>query len=112
YQEAAVRWTAATTGFYDFTSTFTGLNTYGTTVDTHVMLNGADVYSGWVMGYLATDNYATHAAYLTAGDTVTMAVGNAGSFGFDTTGLQAVIATSAIPEPVSGVLFGTLLLVT
>jgi hypothetical protein len=111
-QEAAVRWTAQTTGFYDLATLFTGLNGEGTTVDTHIMLNGADVYSGWVMGYMATDNYATNAAYITAGDTVTMAVGGAGSFGLDTTGLQAVIATSAVPEPVSGVLFGTLLLAT
>src|SRR5581483_6557288 len=106
-QNAAVQWTAPTTGYYDVNTLFTGLNYNGTTVDTHVMYNGADVYSGWVMGYLATDSYNTHAAYITACDTVTMAVGGAGTFGWDTTGLQAVISTSAIPEPVSGVLFGT-----
>ena len=111
-QDAAVQWTAATTGYYDLSTLFTGLNTYGTTVDTHVMWNGVDVYSGWVNGYMATDNYATHAAYLTAGDTLTMAIGSAGQFGLDTTGLQAVISTSSIPEPISGVLFGSLLLVT
>jgi hypothetical protein len=111
-QEAVVQWTAPKTDYYDITSVFEGLNTAGTTTDVHVLANGVDIYTGYVNGYQALDGFGTTGAYLQAGDTLTFAVGGEGTFGLDTTGLQATIVTSAIPEPVSGVLLGTLLLVS
>jgi hypothetical protein len=111
-QEAVVQWTAPKTDYYDISSVFEGLNTTGTTTNVSVLANGQNIYTGYVDGYQAMDGFGTAGAYLHAGDTIAFAVGDQGAFGFDTTGLQATISTSAIPEPVSGVLLGTLLLVS
>jgi len=113
---AMIRWTAPYAATFALTAAFTNQDRgVGNTVDVHILLNGAAIYSFDFMGasFFALDSGPpAFMANLTlvAGDTLDFIVGNARNFVADSTGLSAVITsplttTAPIPEP------GTLALV-
>jgi hypothetical protein len=94
-QNSVLRWTAPASGNYHVKAVFWGDDFVGpTTTDVHVLLNGLAIYSGEVSGFgPSSDQSFTSTISVAAGDTVDLAVGYGtdGSYGFDTTGVSAVI---------------------
>ena len=102
-QNAVVRWTAPSTGSYVIEATFTGRdNARGTTTDVAVLSNGAELWSGEVTGYLATQSYPASRLNLNAGDTVDFTVGFGIdlNYSYDSTGLSADISLLDTTPPV------------
>lgn len=102
-QNAIVRWTAPSTGSYSIDATFTGRDdARGTTTDVAVLSNEITLWSGEVMGYLATQSYAAGPVNLNAGDTIdfTVGFGTDLSYAYDTTGLSANVSLIDTTPPV------------
>ena len=102
-QNAVVRWTAPSTGSYVIEATFTGRDSArGTTTDVAVLSNGAELWSGEVTGYLATQSYPASRLNLNAGDTVDFTVGFGIdlNYSYDSTGLSADISQIDTTPPV------------
>jgi hypothetical protein len=103
---AIVRFTAPTSGVFQVNTTFEGRETFPTSTDVHVLLNGSSLFDGAVVGFgPPSDQSFAMSLNLNAGDHLDFAVGwGNGTFFGDTTALAATI--SAVPEPSSAVLFG------
>jgi len=102
-QNAIVRWTAPSAGSYALAATFTGRDDVGmTSTDVAVLANSAELWSGEVTGYLATQSYRASRLNLNAGDVVdfTVGYGTDGSYSYDTTGLSADISLLDTTPPV------------
>jgi large repetitive protein len=102
---AVVRWTAPAAGVISVGATFTGLAfTVPTTTDVHVLHNGSVLFNGAVTAFGAGPSFNATRTIL-AGDTIDFAVGfGNGDYGFDTTGLDAVIRY-ADPAPITDYTF-------
>lgn len=102
------RFTAPTDGTYSLATTFTGLDTYGTTTDVHVLYGSTQLFGGNINGY---NDIATYSDVLTlaAGDTIDFAVGDGtdGSYYYDSTGIAATLTPAAVPLPSSALLMLT-----
>ncbi len=98
-----VRWTAPASGSYLVDTVFTGMDSRGATTDPHVVLNGRDLFAGYIRGGLDTPtNVASYKKTISVakGDTIDFAVGPGGNgYICDSTGLMAKIALVA---PASG----------
>ena len=98
-----VRWTAPASGSYLVDTVFTGMDSRGATTDPHVVLNGHDLFAGYIRGGLDTPtNVASYKKTISVakGDTIDFAVGPGGNgYICDSTGLTAKIALVA---PASG----------
>ena len=113
-QFSVVRFTAASAGLYNLTSSFVPVTTDGTTTDVHVLENGLSVFDGNVSG---TYNDSSGASYndsaltLSAGETVDFAVGYGadGDFYRDATGLSATLTPAPVPEASTTVSLGLML---
>ena len=119
-----LRFTAPTAGNYTFNISFTGNNSIvAPSTDVHVMIDGANSYSGTVnsirvgevLGAGPTFTPAAPIA-LAAGGTIDLAVGDGGNgHGYDLTGVYGFIerlggGASSVPEPASAAMAGCALL--
>jgi len=90
-----LRWTAPASGNYQVKAVFWGDDFAGpTTTDVHVLHNGVRIYSGEVSGFgPSSDQSFMSTISVAAGDTIDFAVGYGtdGNYGFDSTGVSAVI---------------------
>lgn len=102
-QNAIVRWTSPASGNYTLTGLFIGLDPVPTTTDVHVLLNGVSQFDGVVNTFGGTPVSFSLGGALAAGDTLDFAVGYGpnGHFFSDSTGFNATINFSAVPEPSS-----------
>lgn len=106
---SVVRFTVPTTGVYTIAGGFQGIDRAPTTTDVHVLINGStSVFAGNVNSFGVLVPFST-VQTLSAGTTVDFAVGlgTDGGAPNDSTGLQATLTSSAIPEPGSLALLGT-----
>jgi hypothetical protein len=94
-QNSVLRWTAPASGNYQVKAVFWGDDFEGpTTTDVHVLHNRLCIYSGEVSGYgPSSDQSFTSTISVAAGDTIDFAVGYGTDrgYGFDSTGVSAVI---------------------
>jgi hypothetical protein len=102
---AIVRWTAPVSGFYDVDAAFTDRDygaPGGATTDVHVLVNGSSLYDGIINrnGWGLGPTPFSAALSFTAGDTVDFVVGRGSNDTYfaDSTGLDATISLSVVPE--------------
>lgn len=100
-----VRWTSPVAGQANIAATFVGLDSDGTTVDVHVLLNGSSIFDGWINNYAVPMSYSG-SVMVNVGDTIDFAVAYGSNYNLldDTTGLAATITT--VPEPATILLLG------
>jgi hypothetical protein len=103
---AIYRFTAPAAGSYSVDAFFFTQDTNATGVDVYVLKNGGTTLFSAPVAHAGADTYAywNGSVTLAAGGTLDFAVGNAGSFLYDSTGLGVQIA--AVPEPQTYALFG------
>ena len=96
-QNGIVRWTAPSTGLYDVSASFIGLDTYGTTTDVAVLHNSyskmaPQLFVAFVLGYNDIKTFST-AVFALAADTIdfTVGFGSDGNYFDDSTGISVVI---------------------
>lgn len=96
---SVLRFTAPSTGLFNFVAAFIGQDVVGTTTDVHVLKNNGVLWSSTVNGYLNTTSKSSSVA-LAVGDTLDVAVGpNTGGYFFDTTGVEFTV--NPVPEPMT-----------
>lgn len=100
-EEATVRWTAPTSGIFELTGLFQGLQKQGSavpTTDVKVLLNGSEnLFAGNINSFAQPIAFSL-TKRLQAGDILDFAVGDGGNnFFVDGTGFNVQI--SAVPEP-------------
>ncbi|WP_428303639.1 hypothetical protein [Lacipirellula sp.] len=119
-----LRFTAPTAGNYTFNVSFTGNNSIvAPSTDVHVLVNGANSYSGAVNAIRVGEVLGAGPTFvpaspipLAAGGTIDLAVGDGGNgHGFDLTGAYGYIeriggAVSSVPEPACATLAGSALM--
>ena len=106
------RFTVPSSGLYDISGSYSGLDSFevGTTTDVHVLKNNVSIFDGVVNSAFsggvpgAGPSFSLLSLSLLSTDTIDFAVGFSGSKsdtsnGFDTTGLNVTITTAAVPEP-------------
>lgn len=103
------RFTAPTTGTYQFSVDFIGQDQIiGTTTDVHLLVNDgtALLVSGMVTGFHSTFSSGSYSMLLQAGDTIDAAVGmgNNGTYYGDSTGLD--FRVELVPAPGAAALLG------
>jgi hypothetical protein len=109
--DTIVRWTAPAAGTYSISGLFELLDIAPTGIIGEIFDNGTQLYSQLLTGpgaNQATETPGEAASFmlhvdLTAGDVLAFGVNNDGNFHDDSTGFTATI--SAVPEPVSAVVF-------
>jgi hypothetical protein len=110
-QYSVVRFTVPTSGLYSLTSAYNaldpGLGSHLGHVDVHVLLNGVSLFDGSVDGVGSPASFNTSLA-LATGDQLDFKVGYGSNMDYDSdsTGLVAVLSTTAVPEPSSLALLG------
>ena len=95
-----LRWTAPTTGAYDIEGAFTVQDTSANSVTLNIEgLGYSDTFVGQALGTQKSFSYNN--TLITAGTSLYFAVGDAGNYTFDSTGLKLTIADSesSVPEP-------------
>ena len=105
---SVIRWTAPQAGFVSLTTMFSGLDFVGpTTTDVHVLLNGTSLFDAVVECYLNTSTFTT-ARSVASGETIDLVVGFGSNQNYfnDSTGVDSVIAFTAVPEPSGITLLG------
>jgi hypothetical protein len=100
---AIVRWVAPDATDITLDAAFTRLHSGGT--DVHVFVDGVEVFSGLLNSSTPSQSYNGLFSVL-AGDVVDFRVGPNGDYSGDTTGLDALITATPVPEPGSGLLLG------
>ena len=110
-QHSVLRFTAPASGNYQVKAVFWGDDFVGpTTTDVHVLHNGLGLYTGEVTGFgrPSSDQSFTTTISVTAGDTIDFAVGYGtdGGYGFDSTGVSAVITQLALSCQLTGIVNG------
>lgn len=96
-----IRFTAPSSGSYDLEGSFRGIDVVGATTDVSVLLNGSSLFND-ELNLNGNGNTALYTSTVTmnAGDTLDFRVGDGGNGPlFDSTGLEAVVIGSSIPEP-------------
>jgi hypothetical protein len=98
-ENAIIRWTAPSAGYYTVSAIFTGMDYAGpTTTDVHVLQNGTAIFNGNVSGYSTTgaQSFST-TLNVSAGDATDFVVGIGidASYLYDTTGVSVTI----LPAP-------------
>lgn len=106
-EDSILRFTAPGAGTYSLASSFTGIDTNGTTTDVHVLLDGGSLLDGLINGF-GTGPVFSRALNLAAGDHLDFVVGYGANKNFlsDSTGVSAILTTAAVPEPCSMALLG------
>lgn len=113
--DAIVRWTAPTTGIYNYAGSFTLLDTNPSGVTGLVYGNGLQLYAGTLSGpgvnlgsqtVGGSETFAGSVA-LNAGQTLDFGINNLYSFYNDSTGFMAVITSAPVPEPGTMMLLGS-----
>ncbi|MCC6491683.1 MAG: hypothetical protein IT424_01535 [Pirellulales bacterium] len=97
---SVVDWVAPRNGAISVAGAFRGL--HSTTTDVHVLLNGIAKFSGTIAGLNDAESFSLPGPLaLAAGDRIRFAVGYGLNQNYeqDTTGLDAQISFSAVPEP-------------
>jgi hypothetical protein len=105
--DVILRWTAPTSGTYDFSGSFEILDAFPTGVIGDVFANGTKEFSGLLTGpgaNLAAKTPGGSESFggsvsLNMGDTLTFAVNNDNNFLFDSTGLKATVTLEGPPPP-------------
>jgi RHS repeat-associated protein len=94
-KRSVVRWTVQAAGTYTVSGRFQGLDTNGTTTDVAVSKNGANIFTGSVIGYGSQTPFSLTVT-VTAGDTIefSVGVGSNGTYNSDSTGLAATITAA------------------
>jgi len=109
-QNSVLRFTAPATGNYKIQAVFWGDDFVGpTTTDVHVLHNNLGLYTGEVTGFgPSSDQSFTTTISVAAGDTIDFAVGYGtdGGYGFDATGVSAVITQLALSCQLTGIVNG------
>jgi hypothetical protein len=106
---ADLRFTTPTAGTFLLSSTFMGADSFGTTTDVHILLDGTSIFDGLINGTGATtaQNFIQSLS-LKAGDTLDFVVGYGTNKNFynDSTALSVNLSNGTVPEPSSLVLMG------
>jgi hypothetical protein len=100
-ENAIVRWTAPTTGAYQITGEFVGLDfAYPTTTDVAVRHGPSELFSGFINSYDMPLPFSTVRSVL-AGETIdfTVGYGSNASYTGDSTGLDVTISQEPGEEP-------------
>jgi hypothetical protein len=105
--DTMVRWTAPAAGDYSYSGYFDLLDILPSGIVGEVFANSQQLFSGELTGPGADPaadapggrEFFQGTVSLQAGDTLTFAVNNDGTFLFDTTGLGATITTGDVPPP-------------
>jgi hypothetical protein len=94
------------TGLFNLAATFTAIDNGGT--DVHILDNGVSLYSHEIDPSNASESFSTLLT-LALGDTIDFAVGVGadGSFGFDSTSINATFTSAATPLPAALPLFAS-----
>ncbi|MBC7496244.1 MAG: PEPxxWA-CTERM sorting domain-containing protein, partial [Sphingomonadaceae bacterium] len=101
---AAIRFVAPTAGSYSIAANAVQIDTQRNLVETGFIFRGLrtsfDLTPG-VPSYLDGTGPASLSATrsLAAGETLTLLIGNAGSYSFDTTAVKFSLSNAAVPEP-------------
>lgn len=104
-----LRFVASTSGIYDLSAEFEGIDRDGVTTDVHVLHNGNSIFSGSVNGFGSASRQSFSSAFtLNAGDSVDFKVGYGanGNYFSDSTAVSVIFTTSTVPEPSSAIIVG------
>jgi len=109
-QKSVFRWTAPASGNYQVKAVFWGDDFVGpTSTDVHVLHNSLGLYTGEVTGFgPSSDQSFTKTISVGAGDTIdfVLGYGTDGSYGFDATGVSAVVTRLGLSCQLTGVVNG------